>query len=360
MTGNSWRDLVTLASCLNGQIPKEANWDGIVALANRSLTITSLAGVVKDAKPHLPEDLSNYLSMIYRRNTERNCRLKAQLGEAAASLNEIGIEPVVLKGTAILASAAPEALGARLLTDLDILVRPQDMRDASKALCRQGYEVALSSGEGSWPGNAEYHLPVVLIRPTDVGSIDLQCRPKGPASFGDAEWLYGDSCVVVIGEGRVRVPTAFAQIILLILHDQFQDGDYWRGLLDLRHLLDIATLARASSVDWNGLKALFANGYERNAVETQIVTAAALFGLDRTAIGGVGSTARIQFARRRFQLGCGYLRPPLTLLTLMSEVTHYRSWDRFGGEPYPSMRRELVRKARELRRNFRAKPPGKL
>ncbi|KSV64387.1 hypothetical protein N182_10750 [Sinorhizobium sp. GL2] len=360
MTASSWSDLVTLASCLNGHIPKVLNWDGIVALANRSLTITSLAGAVTDAKPHLPEDLTNYLSMIYRRNTERNCRLKAQLAEAAASLNDIGIEPVVMKGTAILASAAPEDLGARLLTDLDILVRPQDMRGATKALCRAGYAVALSSGEGSWPGNTEYHLPVVLVRPTDVGSIDLQCRPKGPASFGGADWLYRDSCLVDLGGGRLRVPTPFAQIVLLILHDQFQDGDYWRGLTDLRHLLDIARLARASSIDWNELRSLFASGYERNAVETQILTAAALLGLNRTASTEVGSRARIQLARRRLQLGRDYLRVPLTLLTLISEVAYYRSWDRFGGEPYPSQRHELVRKAREIRRNFRVKPPGKL
>ena len=360
MTASSWSDLVALTSCLNGHIPKDLNWDGIVALANRSLTITSLAGAMTDTKPHLPEDLTNYLSMISRRNTERNCRLKAQLAEAAASLNDIGIEPVVMKGTAILVRAALKDIGARLLTDLDIIVRPQDMQSATKALCRAGYSVALSSGEGSWPGNAGYHLPVVLARPADVGSIDLQCRLKGPASFGDAEWLYRDSCMVDLGGCRVRVPTPFAQIVLLILHDQFQDGDYWRGLMDLRHLLDIARLARATSIDWNKLISLFASGYERNAVETQILTAARLFGLDRTASTEVGSSARVQFARRRLQLGRDYLSAPLTLLTLISEVAHYRSWDRFGGEPYPSQRRELMRKAREFRRNFRAKPPGKL
>lgn len=360
MTHNSWCDLVTLAHCLNGHIPKDANWDAIIALANSSLTITSLAAAVKDAEAHLAEDVSNYLSMIYARNTERNFRLKEQLAEVSATLNEIGIEPVVMKGSAILVSAAAEGLGDRLLTDLDILVRAQDMPDASRALCRSGYEVELAPGQGSWPGNTKYHLPVVLIRPTDVAGIDLQCRPKGPANFGDAEWLYRDSCVVELGGGRVRVPTPFAQIILFLLHDQFQDGDYWRGLIDLRHLLDIARLAGASSIDWNELRALFARGYERNAVDTQIATAAALFGLDRPVCAGVRPIAKIQFVRRQFQFSHDYLIAPLTFLTLISELAHYRSWDRYGGEPYPSWHQELLRKLRELRRNFRVKPPGKL
>ena len=361
MTGNSRRDLLTLACCLNGQIPKDANWDAIIALANGSLTITSLAAAAKKSETQdLPEDVSNYLAMIYARNAERNCRLKAQLIEASARLNDIGIEPVVMKGTAVLVSADPEEFGARILTDLDILVRPENMAAAIETLRHVGYEIELSAGEGSWPGNTKYHLPVVLVRPTYVGSIDLQCRPRGPSSFGNAEWLHRHSRALDIAGSRVRLPTPLAQIVLLLLHDQFQDGDYWRGLMDLRHLLDIAKLSRTSPIDWNELRGLFASGYERNAVDTQIVTADALLGLDRPATSGVGWMARIQFARRHFQLGREYLAGPLTLLTLISELAHYRSWDRFGGEPYPSWRQEIERKVRELRRIFRPKPLGKL
>ncbi|WP_077959863.1 nucleotidyltransferase family protein [Ensifer adhaerens] len=357
MRRHNYRNLVALASCLKGKPPDGVNWDDIIALANESLTVSSLALVVRTA-PDMPQDVRDYLTLIYERNAERNRRLLAQLTEAVGHLNRIGIEPVVMKGAAILLAQELDDIGARILTDLDIFVRPADMSSAITALEGIGYELRL--GSGSWPGNPRYHLPAVLERPVDVGGIDLHCRPKGPVSFGDIEWLYGHSRRVILAGNHAYLPSAFVQIVFLILHDQFQDGDYWRGLIDLRHLLDIAKLAHLGNVDWGELRSLFAAGYERNAVDTQILTALELFGMDSGSKLSFGTRARIQLMRRQVQFGRNYLASPLTILTLLTEVPHYRHWDRFGGEPYPSLRREVVRKVRELRRIFRSKPVGKL
>ncbi len=362
MTGNSYRDLLALVACLKGTPPKGVNWDEVIALANRSLTISSLAAAATTFAEAdvIPEDVHTYLSLISERNAGRNSRLAAQLAEAIGGLNGVGIEPVVMKGAALLLGREQSEIGARLLTDLDILVRPEEMSDAIAALERIGYEIRLAAGSGSWPGNPKYHLPAVLARPTDAGAIDLQCRPRGPASFSDIEWIYARSSRMELDGNHVHVPSPFVQVVFLVLHDQFQDGDYWRGLLDLRHLLDVAQLARSAEIEWGELRSLFAAGYERNAVDTQILTADALFGLEGTAGLSFGKLAHCQLARRRLQFGRDYLAVPLTLLALLTEIFHYRSWDRFGGEPYPSRGQEIRRKLRELRRIFRPKPPGKL
>ncbi|HEV7317725.1 MAG TPA: nucleotidyltransferase family protein [Ensifer sp.] len=357
MKRHSYRNLVALASCLDGNPPNDMNWDDIIALANESLTISSLALATRNA-PNLPQDVCEYLTVIHDRNAERNRRLLAQLMEAVEHLNRAGVEPVVMKGAAILLAQAPDEIGARMLTDLDIFVRPADMRVSITALEAIGYEIRLDSG--SWPGNPRYHLPAVLERPADVGGIDLHCRPKGPASFGDIEWLYGRSRRITLAGKHVYLPSAFVQIVFLILHDQFQDGDYWRGLIDLRHLLDIVKLARLDDVAWGELRSLFAAGYERNAVDAQILTALALFEIDSASTLSFGIRSRIQLRRRQLQVGRSYLAIPLAILTLLSEVPHYRRWDRFGGEPHPSWRQEAVRKTREIRRIFRSKPVGKL
>jgi hypothetical protein len=357
MKRSSYRNLAALASCLDGNPPGDVNWDDVIALANESLTISSLALATRTV-PNLPQDVRDYLTVIHERNAERNRRLLAQLMEAVEHLNRVGIEPVVMKGAAILLARPPEEIGARILTDLDIFVRPADMRVAITALEAIGYEIRLDSG--SWPGNPRYHLPAVLERPADVGGIDLHCRPKGPASFGEIEWLHGHSRRSTLAGYHVYLPSAFVQIVFLILHDQFQDGDYWRGLIDLRHILDIVKLARLDYVDWGELRSLFAAGYERNAVDAQILTALDLFGIDSASKLSFGIRARIQLLRRQLQAGRNYLASPFAILTLLSELPHYRRWDRFGGEPYPSRRKEAVRKIREIRRIFRSKPVGKL
>jgi hypothetical protein len=362
MERNSYRNLLALASCLNGSIPEKVDWDEVIKLANKSLTITSLAAAIaKLARAeNIPGDVQAYLATLHDRNAQRNSRLLHQLKEAVTCLNSAGIEPVVMKGAAILLAQKQGEIGARILTDLDVLVRPADMSGAITALRGIGYEIRIAVGSGSWPGNPKFHLPAVLARPTDVGSIDLQCRPRGPASFSDIEWLYHNSIQMAFDGADVFVPSPFAQIVYLMLHDQFQDGDYWRGLIDLRHLLDVANLARLGDISWDALRSLFANGYERNAVDTQILTAAALFGMSSMSKPSFGALSHLQLARRKIQIGRRYLVAPFTLLTLLTEVFHYSSWDRFGGDPYSTRLQEAKRKVRELRRIFRPTPPGKV
>jgi len=79
--------------------------------------------------------------------------------------------------------------------------------------------------------------------------------------------------------GRARVPSPEYQVYLLCLHDQFHDGDYWRGGFDLRHLLDIAWLThQPAGVDWEALERLIPTRLVRNAVHGQLLAAHRLLG----------------------------------------------------------------------------------
>ena len=52
-----------------------------------------------------------------------------------------------------------------------------------------------------------------------------------------------------IDGGMLFLPDPTATLLLYILHDQLHDGDYWRGLIDARHLLDVPRLLSAG-VNW--------------------------------------------------------------------------------------------------------------
>ena len=108
MKRNSYRNLRALVSCLGGSAPEILNWDEIIELANKSLTIPSLAAAMGklEKKVEIPEDVRTYLAAVHDRNTQRNSRLLHQLKEAVTCLNGADIKPVVMKGAAIFSSRA--------------------------------------------------------------------------------------------------------------------------------------------------------------------------------------------------------------------------------------------------------------
>src|SRR3569833_242498 len=99
-------------------------------------------------------------------------------------MNDLGITPIMLKGASTLAPAPKERRGVRLMSDLDIMVMPDEAGTAVAALCAVGYKIDYQAPPESQRWHAE------LNRSQDVGTIDLQRAAPGPAclyrSFGHA------------------------------------------------------------------------------------------------------------------------------------------------------------------------------
>jgi len=70
----------------------------------------------------LPDPIREYFQAVFSLNLERNERLRASLVEAVGALNRIGVEPLLLKGAAVLHGEPYAGVTARMLGDLDILV----------------------------------------------------------------------------------------------------------------------------------------------------------------------------------------------------------------------------------------------
>ena len=297
--------LATLLACLAGEAPADVDWVDLLAAANQALVTGVLATRVGD---RAPEEVQAFLGTIQARALERNSRLKRQLEEAAASLNLAGIRPILLKGAAVLYTAGP-GYGARILSDLDIMVPARSMAMARVRLETIGYRLYRHEDSPFAPMN--------LCREQDVGMIDLHCRTKTRYPGFDFDDLAGSCSEVRLGTAKAWLPSPTSQALILILHDQLQDRDYWRGLVDLRHLLDIAELARTpAGIDWEWLAAHFPRGYPRNALDVQLATLERLFGV-RVPMPKHPVWTEFQLRRRIVQLHLPGLRSFLTLLTLL-------------------------------------------
>lgn len=322
-----------LCACLAGRPPEDVDWVAVIKLANTALITPQLAAALHQA-PDLPDDVRAFLADVRGRNTERNRRLLAQLTEMVGALNRAGIEPTLLKGAALWADGAGLTPHDRLLTDLDLLVRPDQVERAMAALDLLGFAV-LSRQEGD-----AVHAVAELGRPQDVGTLDLHQRPPGPPGLAQIE-DFAERCRTVAWNGvHARVPNPAVSVFLTILHDQFHDGDYWRGGFDLRHLADIARLARG--VDWSEFEELCAGGLTRNAAGEELLAAARLMNarvprrlVDRRMV-------RLQHDRCMAQFRWPRLRVVLAALGVLMElpnlVTH-RAQNRLG-------RRRVLNEAR--------------
>jgi hypothetical protein len=306
------RSLNQLCECFRGEFPRHPDWVRLVGLANRTLTTPGLREFALRFEGRIPEDLSQCISEIHRRNLERNDRLTAQLAEAVAAMNDAGIVPVLLKGAATLATNGRLHCGSKLMSDLDIMVEPTQVIASVKALQGTGYRVVLETP----PNATRWHAD--LMRRGDVGAIDLQGQLPGPAFFYPGEREFRKHCCpVAIGEGTALVPCATYQALILIIHDEFQDSGYWVGNIDLRHLLDLRHLVRTGGIDWQMLSSLASSRLARNALETQMVALFSMLGTDVPASFRRRWMPRLQHWRRMCQARFPFLRLPLILFVLL-------------------------------------------
>jgi hypothetical protein len=300
------RPVGALIAALRGLPPGVADWFPVVETANRSWLTPALFVALRDAGrlADLPDETREYLAFIHDRNRQRNLLLQSQLVEAVGALNRAGIQPVLLKGAGILFSTPDEALGARMMSDLDLLVEEAERPAADAVLASLGYHNAAGQ-HGVW-------------RPQDAGVLELH-GTGGGGLYGPSILAAAQFAVISHGAARARLPSPTFRALHLILHDQIKEGDYWRGSIDLRHLHDLAGLAaQPGGVDWAHLDAILTGRLRRNAFETQLLTLRELFGTPIPESIGRRLMPRAQHWRRMVQLRHPRLAAPLRLAGAMA------------------------------------------
>jgi Uncharacterised nucleotidyltransferase len=320
MMANHNKSLAALCSCLRGELPKNVDWVSLIGLANDTLTTPALMNFVDRFQNEIPPHVRNYVREIYVRNQQRNQRLSNQLGEALRALNGIGVTPVLLKGAAKLATAESAVDVARLISDLDIMIASEEIEIALEALSALGYRVYFQAPNSA----AKWYMD--LERDGDVGMIDLHHQLPGHDYFYRSLGNIRQHCSVTTSRvGTAYVPLPSYQALILIVHDQFQDSDYWTGNIDLRHLIDLRELASsAEGIDWKLLSAMSESRLYRNALETQLVALHSLFDVEVPRGLLTRLTPRLQFRRRLIQSRIPLLRPAL-LATALLDYKNYRA-----------------------------------
>lgn len=295
-----------LMACLCGEPPETCDWNKVITLANRTLVTPALAASLVETSD-VPPEVKAFLSEIESRSVERNRRLHAQLVEAVRALNRAGIRPITIKGTAMLASNPVRF--SRLLSDLDLIVPISELDNALNCLGALGYR---SHGKpNSWGSPS-------VGRPSDTGVIDLHHRIQVKAPDLRYEPLAAQCDAIDISDAVLLIPPIAYQCLILVLHDQIQEHDYYRGDIDLRHLIDLKHFADQCLLDWQTMERLVDERYLRSALKVQMGTFAELLGGIELS-SPMSTWERFQVRRRLWQARYPLLKMPLTLATILAD-----------------------------------------
>ena len=223
------------------------DWRRVIWLASAHLVTPSLAAGLErlDGCDRLPEDVAGYLDAFRQLNRERNALFREELGRIAAGINQIGLEPLLLKGANALLPDAYHDAEDRMLGDLDLWLPVAHHPEAMAALLELGYEPAHASRQW-WMASehAGIHHGVPLLHHTLPTKVELHSR----LLLEPADDVYLAASLKTITHtlpnvARVLTPDRLSQIRQNFLHGQISDHQARERRLNLRYLLEFARLA---------------------------------------------------------------------------------------------------------------------
>lgn len=239
-----------------------AYWQDVIARARGEFVLPAFAAAIKDLNLHhtLELQVRGFLAIAHAANVQRNGRLREQLTAVVDLLNQVGIEPVLLKGGIRLVDGLYPDAGWRTMQDLDFLVPEAGFASAVDALQSAGY-VAVRP--------ADHSRKDVKLRRQGLADVEIHRELFGPARqqrlLTGAEMISGSRSAAVDGVA-FRVPSIAHQVVHLVGHSQIGHRGHAYGRIALRDRLEAAALVRwmPESVDWPTVFMRFAAaGYRR-------------------------------------------------------------------------------------------------
>lgn len=307
---------------------QDVDWELLVAVARRHRLLGQLwsaidaAGLTHRVPVHEREAMATEWR---RRGRWFSTLVLPQLAEVCHALGTEGVNPVLLKGTALVCSGIVPAAG-RPMSDIDVLVPREDVATASEVLLGLGYASRVSADERAWARRHHYQDPAWYHpdRPLAV-EIHWDLMTRRNRLVFDHHSLGRTELVLPDGQ-RVSRLDAPAQLTHLVLH-------FWRdrragGPAALGQLWDIHRARRTlSAQEWTDLRV---SAEQRGHLQVL----AAVLACDDVLIGGdatnrwpeVEILCRNQrlhaFARRRVASP----RPTAIQLLMVTESVDYAPW----------------------------------
>ncbi len=223
------------------------DWDILLQVAHGEALAPLLYEIVRD-QDLVPSAIEQELRHAYHQNACRNTLLLDELGNVLRHLAVEGVKVILLKGAA-LAELVYGNIAVRPMSDLDLLIRLQDLPVTKQVLVALGYtptHVEMHAGF-----NVKFRNEESFYKPGIVNTyVDLHWRLVSPSYYQRTlatEWFWETALPTQISGAPALVLGYEAQVLYLcshlLLHHRGQ------GLLWLHDVAEAITLAQAK-IDW--------------------------------------------------------------------------------------------------------------
>ncbi|MDR7460518.1 MAG: nucleotidyltransferase family protein [Armatimonadota bacterium] len=248
------------------------DWDAVHRLARREQVIPLLWDGIRRAGVTVPGPVARELASASERAAQRAVRVEMELAAVLSALNREGVRPLLLKGAALARATYPDP-ALRPMHDLDLLVAPETVNAAHRALCALGYRIAggaPSAADRTWRSARGYMPPSGLTLP-----VDLHWRYAGYPHLLplDHDAVACRARPVDVAGAQALLPAPADLIVGLAV---FWMRELWYGRPRARYIRDIAEVAARGGVDWTFAGAVCVEA--RRTVQVAVALAADLFG----------------------------------------------------------------------------------
>lgn len=189
-------------------------------------------------------------------NTLRNMKVSAQALKLARQLNQAGIIPLFLKGTAQLLTKQSDQLGFRKQVDIDFLVEPQQLEAAADILLEDGYryypmdkrQSGFQDTRSAMKASAAHHHLPPLAKNGYASTVELHRHflPRRFQSKNPLTSLFRTATSQESHGAQFLVPSPEYQMIHLVLGKLIHDGHLARRTLPIREACDYITVLENS------------------------------------------------------------------------------------------------------------------
>ena len=227
-----------------------ADWDLLIQQASAQFLLPALASRFQTLAidSALPPNILELCQIAETLNAERNRTILAEAVHVATLLNQIGLQPVALKGLAYLLTGVYPNPALRYLSDIDLLLPVSEIPRSIAHLRHHGY----FEDEGNRFIQFRHHYPA--IRRPGLPHIEIHHRlGQGVCDrLLPAKAILADATSIAQDGATFLIPSPTHLATHLILHSQLAHPYSNRIFTPLRALVDLAHLqARfADGISW--------------------------------------------------------------------------------------------------------------
>ena len=225
------------------------NWEQFLHLADHHRVIPQVYGSLSAFPNLLPVNAHAALRSRYQENARKALWFTGELLRILSYFESVGIKALAYKGPA-LAKTLYGDVTERQYSDLDILIRPEDVPEAKAVLLTAGHSCYPKLREQEEPAYVASGCGYVFHTAAGRNLLDLQWRivPRFYSIDFDMAGFLDRADEIIVDGHPVRTLCAEDLLLVLCVHAA---KHVW---VQLSWLCDITKLVNSAQLDWNAIQ----------------------------------------------------------------------------------------------------------